>query len=106
LSDTTYRSLMALRHAYAGSSQDVDFPIDLWARVVIEFAVVHNNGEGDPDKVVEALLPIFYGRAAAYVAQTRQLPYMAREQVVGEILQGFAASRQVFLDLWNHYQPS
>jgi len=66
--------------------------------------VLHNNGEGDPDKVVEAFLPIFYGRTAAYVAQTRGMSYVQREQVVREILQAFAASRPFFLDLWNRYR--
>ncbi len=104
LSDSTYQALMSLGDTCARSPHKVDFPVDLWARLVIEFAVLHNNGEGDPDKVVEAFLPIFYGRAAGYVAQTRGLSYVQREQVVQQVLQAFAASRQLFFDLWNHYR--
>jgi hypothetical protein len=106
LSDQTYEALMSLGDTFARNPGDAEFPVELWARIVIEFAVLHNNGEGDPDKVVEALLPIFYGRAAGYVAKTRGLSYVERERVVQEILQAFAASKDLFLNLWNHCQSS
>jgi hypothetical protein len=83
---------------------DFRFPIDLWRDVVIEFAVVYNQGEGDPDKVIEALLPLFYGRAAAYVLETEGLDTAAREAVVEEVVQAFLRGRSRFLEQWNYYQ--
>ncbi|MCD6519289.1 MAG: hypothetical protein J7M05_05135, partial [Anaerolineae bacterium] len=56
------------------------FPISLWASLVMEAALIYNQGEGDPDKVVEALLPIFHGRTAAYLAETRGMSPREREK--------------------------
>ena len=57
-----------------------------------------------PTKSWKPFCPIFYGRAAGYVAQTRGLSYVQREGVVQRVLQAFAASRQFFFDLWNNYR--
>ncbi len=81
-----------------------DFPLRLWARVVYEFATVYNKGDGDPDKAAEALLPIFYARAAAYVAQGRHSTPMEREPWVQEIVEAFVAERPYFMHLWEMYQ--
>lgn len=77
------------------------FPARLWARVALEFAIVHNEGEGDPDKVVEALLPLFYGRAATYIREARGLTLEERETLVESIRQAFEDTRPMFMELWN-----
>jgi hypothetical protein len=82
-----------------------DFAPELWAMVVAEFAVTYNKGEGDPDKVVETFLPLFYGRTAAYVRQTEGLSPLQREAVVEEVSRAFLRSKPFFLELWNRYQP-
>lgn len=81
-----------------------DFPARLWARVVYEFATVYNKGEGDPDKVAEALLPVYYGRAAAYMAQSRHLTPLQREPLVQEVVDAFVAERPYFMRIWEAYQ--
>ncbi len=80
-------------------------PIDLWVKIVTEFAIVFNRGEGDPDKVVEALLPLFYGRAASYVCETQGMGVAQRDQVVQEIAHAFLKMRPLFVEKWNHYEP-
>lgn len=86
-------------------SDSFDFPVETWARVLLEFAVVHNKGEGDPDKVVDALLPLLYGRAAAYLRRSRGLTIAQREAIVEEVVQALLDSRPFLLEQWNNYQP-
>lgn len=80
------------------------FPADLWARVVLEFALVYNIGEGDPDRVAEGLLPLFDGRAATYVRQTQGLTLGERETVVEELMESFAREKAFFRRKWDRYQ--
>ena len=82
-----------------------DFPAPLWARVVLEFALVYNRGEGDPDKVADALLPLFYARAAAYVRATHDLTPAQRETAVAEVLRAFLDSKPFLDEKWDNYQP-
>jgi len=62
--------------------------------------VVYNEGEGDPDRVVEALLPLFYGRTATYIRETEGLSLEERERIVEDIVQSFLGARPAFNDLW------
>jgi glucosylglycerate synthase len=99
-------------------------PIELWAAIMIEFAIVFNRGEGDPDKVIEALQPLFYGRAASYVRESHPgvgrrsdrdtdspaldaTPMTAaqREQIVQHLVRRIMQSRAMFLEKWNDYEP-
>jgi len=93
-------------HALLDQKEDAfTFPIGLWADVVAEFAIVYNRGDGDPDKVVEALLPIFYARAAAYIRESEGMTVAERESIVRRVLQEFLARRPMLRQLWDDYRP-
>jgi len=102
LSPGALQGVLDLLAQPAGS---LDFPTELWARVVIEFALVYNAGEGDPDKVANALLPLFYARAATYVRATRQMTPGQREVAAEQVLRAFLDTRPYLEEKWNNYQP-
>lgn len=81
------------------------FPPDLWADIVTEFGVVYSMGDGDPDKVVEALLPIFYGRAADYVRSAEGKTISERERIVQDLAETFVTRLPLLRRLWNDYEP-
>jgi glucosylglycerate synthase len=76
------------------------FPLDLWTRILLRFAFVYNCGEGDPDKVLEAFLPLFYGKAAAYILQTTKLTLAEREGLVEEIVGAIVDAKPAFAAVW------
>ena len=82
-----------------------DFADDLWARVALEFAVSFNEGEGDPDKVIQALLPLFYGRSAAYIKKTGRLSPRERRKVAQQIQQAFLDAKPYFVEQWQRNLP-
>lgn len=94
----------AIKELSETSTQGINFPADLWARTVYDFAVVYNQGEGDPDKVVAALLPLYYARCATIMQQTNLDP-AAVEQAVGGQVDAFTATKPYLLRLWNSYVP-
>lgn len=98
-------TLAQVRDLLPQAPESFTFPIALWADVVFAFAMLFNKGEGDPDKVAEALLPLFYGRTAAYICETRDLKPLERERVVDQIVDAFLARREDFVRRWNTYQP-
>jgi hypothetical protein len=77
---------------------------ELWTRVVFDFAVVYNKGEGDPDKVVAALLPLYYARTATVMKQTGLNPH-AIEAAIQAQAETFIAERQYLLRRWATYVP-
>lgn len=81
------------------------FPADLWARSVFDFAVVYNKGEGDPDKVVMALLPLYYLHKLSWIALTEGMSYAAVEEMIQTQAQAFMDNKPYLLKRWTNYLP-
>jgi glycosyltransferase involved in cell wall biosynthesis len=80
------------------------FSPELWARVVFDSAVVYNKGENDPDKVVAALLPMYYARVATILRETGA-KLDAVENAVQVQAQAFADQKKYLLHRWETYVP-
>lgn len=81
------------------------FPPDLWARVISDFAVVYNNGEHDPDRIVDSLLPLYQGRLASLWQDVSGLTPVGREGTVAAQAVEFEANRDYLLRRWTSYRP-
>ena len=107
----TWRTVLAsdqlerLREALRGSPAPDAVPADLWSRAVIDFAVVYNKGEGDPDKVVCALLPIYYARVVSYALSMQGRPPSAYEAGIQEQAAIFEAQQPYLRTRWETYVP-
>jgi glucosylglycerate synthase len=77
---------------------------ELWPRVVFDFAVVYNKGENDPDKVVAALLPIYYARVATVLRESGAKAD-ALEKAIQIQAEAFRNQRSYLLQRWEHYVP-
>ncbi len=80
------------------------FSSELWARVVFDFAVVYNKGEGDPDKVVAALLPLYYARAAALMRETGSKPETVEKAILAQA-DIFIRLKPYLIERWQTYVP-
>ena len=83
----------------------LSFPADLWARVVYDFAVLYNKGEGDPDKVVMALLPLYYARKVSMIQEVDGLNYAQIEDHIRRQADIFAALKPYLIQRWNNFLP-
>ncbi len=108
---STWRAIMAsdhlerVREALKGDPAPGLLPPELWARVVVDFAVVYNKGEGDPDKVVCALLPIYYARVVSYMLEMQGRPASAYEAGIEEQARVFQEQRSFLRTRWDTYVP-
>ncbi|MDE3089967.1 MAG: glycosyltransferase [Chloroflexota bacterium] len=77
---------------------------DLWARLVFDFAVVYNKGENDPDKVVAALLPLYYARIATILRETNAKADAVEKSVQAQA-QCFIDEKKYLLHRWQTSVP-
>jgi len=87
------------------SGETFSFPPGLWARTVFDFFVVHSRGEGDPDRVVESLRPLFHARRAAFLEAGKDLSEEQRDNLVAEQVAAFEESLPYFWKRWVDYVP-
>ncbi|MDI7274773.1 MAG: hypothetical protein QME94_02225 [Anaerolineae bacterium] len=88
----------------AGPAPDA-IAAELWARTVIDFAVVYNKGEGDPDKVVCGLLPIHQARVVSYLLAMQGRSGDEFEAGIQEQAAIFEAHRPYLRTRWETYVP-
>jgi glycosyltransferase involved in cell wall biosynthesis len=101
LTPSTRAAIKELAEAPDGATR---FSGKLWARTVYDFATVYNQGEGDPDKVVAALLPLYYARCATLMQETGLEP-AALERRVEDQVRHFMEERPYLVHLWDTYVP-
>jgi hypothetical protein len=87
-------------------AEDVpSFGTEAWAQTVMDFAVVYNRGEGDPDKVALSLLPLYYARKATMLRELEGRPWTAVEDSIRAQAEGFFTSKDYLVDRWISYLP-
>lgn len=101
LTPSTRLALKELSETPGGAAH---YSAKLWARTVYDFATVYNQGEGDPDKIVAALLPLYYARCATIMRETNMQPD-AMEYAIQIQAKEFAAEKPYLVNLWNAYVP-
>ncbi len=71
-----------------------------WARVVYDFAVAFHRDDLDPDAVVAALVPVYFGRVAAFAEETQALDSRQAERVVERQAEVFEQEKPRLVAAW------
>lgn len=85
--------------------ESAPFPAAEWGRIVSDFAVVYNRGEGDPDKVALALLPLYYARKATMLRELEGKPWTAVEDAIIAQATAFDGEKPYLVSRWESYLP-
>ena len=98
VSSETLSEVEALSRLDAAS---FEFPANLWVRAVYEFAVACNSGKFEPDEVVDSLTPLYFGRTAAFVRETKDMTGAEAEEVIESLAATYEREKPYLLNLWN-----
>jgi hypothetical protein len=74
---------------------------ELWARTVYEFAVAYQKAVIGRDHIVQALVPLFRGRAYTFLTENREASAQEVESNIELITQAFEQEKPRLLELWN-----
>lgn len=101
MTPSNYSAVIELANRPRGAT---GLPADLWSRIVFDFAVVYNKGESDPDKIVGALLPLYYARTAAILREAGGKTD-AVEHAIQAQAQAFVEQKPYLVHRWQTYVP-
>jgi glucosylglycerate synthase len=76
------------------------FPDDVWARVIGDVAVAAHHGLLPIDTLVAALVPLYFGRVAGFVIETREMTTQQAETVVERQARAFELAKPAFVARW------
>lgn len=94
-----------LQPVLSGKVDEARLGHEVWARLVVDFAVVYNKGEGDPDKVVTALVPLYQLRLASVLSDLRGADQETQRRYFEQQAQAFEAQRPFLVQRWDSFGP-
>jgi hypothetical protein len=78
-----------------------EFAPDTWVRTVYEFAAAYHRAVIGRDHVVQALVPLFRGRAVTFLTQNREASAEEVENNIESLCQTFEREKPYLLQSWN-----
>lgn len=97
LSPNVYKKLAEVK---ALGLADFEFPANLWAEVLNEFAVTYKNRVGEREKIMDGLIPLYYGRTCSFVVELEPMNIQQAEEVIEEQCIVFERSKPSLLARW------
>jgi hypothetical protein len=77
------------------------YSAELWARTVYEFAAAYRQTAIDRDHIVQALVPLFRGRAFTFLTENQDASAEELETNVEALCQTFETEKPYLLKLWD-----
>lgn len=77
------------------------YPPDVWARTVFEFASSFHKSVISRDHIIQALGPLFRGRALSFLVENRDASEEEIERNVETLCLEFERTKPYFLEIWN-----
>lgn len=106
--EPVFRSILSpqtLSELQGITALDVDqfrYPADLWAKTVFEFACSFHKSVISRDHIIQALGPLFRGRALSFLLESRDASEQDIENNVESLCVEFERQKPYLLDVWNH----
>lgn len=76
------------------------FPDDVWARLIYDMALSARARAMPMERLVAALVPLYFGRVAGLVIETRDMSTDAAETVVERQARAFELAKPIFVERW------
>ncbi|MBN2468001.1 MAG: glycosyl transferase [Deltaproteobacteria bacterium] len=97
LSPTVYAKLYEVkdlnRHAF-------EYPTTLWAQTLFDFGVSWVRGVGERQRLLKALIPLYYGKTLSYVNATRNMDTRQAEEYIENQCMIFEETKPYLIERW------
>jgi hypothetical protein len=98
LSDDCARELESVRKL---SYRKFSFSVYMWVCVLYEMAATYHSWPHNRQKLVEIITPLYYGRIASFIKQTKDMSSLEAEKLVEEQAIEFEENKDYLISLWD-----
>jgi len=77
-----------------------ELPTNLWAKILYDFAVAYKKSVMPLEELVEALIPLYYGKTLSFVLETQAMNSQQVEEYIEDQCLQFEKSKPYLLDRW------
>jgi len=97
----TLQELRAVSHAVCNEGKPLHFDDDLWARIVLDFACAVRKHPVAQGQLIRSLTPLYIGRVASFVQDTRDMVSDQVEQKIEELCLCFENLKPYLIRQWD-----
>lgn len=97
LSDETFSKLEEVSEAPLAA---FELPPALWAKLLYDFAVAYKKEIVPRDVLMNALVPLYYGRALSFVLETETMNTQQVEEIIEDQCLQFEKSKKYLVEKW------
>jgi hypothetical protein len=80
---------------------EFDLDVDLWARVLFDFAATFHTWPKDRAKLVNMMTPLYYAQVASFINQTERMSNLETEHFIEQNAQRFEELKPYLVEKWN-----
>ena len=77
-----------------------EFPANLWAGVLIDFAVGYKECTKGKEAIMESLMPLYFGRTCSFVIELEPMTIQQAEELIEDQCSMFETSKPYLLNKW------
>jgi len=92
--------LSELRRIAALGVEEFDYPAELWARTVFEFAASYHKSTINRDHIIQALVPLYRGRSLTFLIENRNASEQDIEVRQESVCAEFERQKPYLLEIW------
>jgi hypothetical protein len=98
LSEDCAKELEAVRKL---SDRKFSFSVHMWVCLLYEMAATFHSWPRNRQKLVEIITPLYYGRIASFIKQTRDMSSLEAEKLVEEQAIEFEENKDYLISIWD-----
>jgi hypothetical protein len=82
------------------SDADFEFPTNLWARILFDFATAYRNEQVPRESLITSLIPLYYAKTLSFVLDTETMNTQQVEELVEDQCLQFEKAKPYLLERW------
>ncbi len=98
LAPATFSDLQLIAHA---EIEDFQYSSELWVKTIYEFAAGYKKSVINRDHIIQALAPLFRGRALTFIAENRDASADDVEKSIESLCVEFERQKPYLVQMWN-----
>lgn len=79
---------------------EFDFPTQVWAKMLFDYAVAYRNETVDRQLLLDSLIPLYFGKTLSYVRKTERMSVQQAEEFIENECVVFEETKPYLLERW------
>ncbi len=96
----------SIRRAAERPAASFELPLSTWVQILYELAATFHAWTHNRFKIIELVTPLYYGRVASFVNQTRDMSTEEAERLVEEQALEFERQKDYLVAAWDKAKPA